>query len=144
MGKPIRRITIVGGGTAGWLAAAFLNRYCTSEDPRKSIEITLVESTDIPIVGVGEASLPGMVALLHQLGISKSEFFKATNATFKVAAHSVNWNHDRRGNSTEFLNILNAPPILDGHHLTDYFISFDPRAPTLPPGCRTSAHSLPL
>ncbi|HML30525.1 MAG TPA: tryptophan 7-halogenase [Hyphomicrobium sp.] len=126
MGKPIKNITIVGGGTAGWLAAAFLNRYCTAEDPRKSINITLVESPDIPIVGVGEASLPGMVVLLHQLGITESEFFESTDATFKVAAHFVNWNHDKNGNAIEYLNILNAPPILEGHALADYFVSFDP------------------
>ncbi|MFA5957807.1 tryptophan halogenase family protein [Hyphomicrobium sp.] len=126
MGKPIRSITIVGGGTAGWLAAAFLNRYCTSDDPGKSIEITLIESPDIPIVGVGEASLPGMVVLLHQLGISEAEFFNAADATFKVAAHFVNWNHDKNGKPIEFLNILNAPPIIEGRALADYFVTFDP------------------
>jgi len=126
MGQPLRSITIVGGGTAGWLAAVFLNRYCKSKDSKHKLEITLIESPSIPIVGVGEASLPGMVVLLNQLGISEAEFFKLTDATFKVAAHFINWNHDDKGKPVEFLNILNAPGAIDGRQLADYFITYDP------------------
>jgi Tryptophan halogenase len=126
MGRPLRSITIVGGGTAGWLAATFLNRFCSSKDPRHQLEITVIESPTVPIVGVGEASLPGMVVLLHHLGISESEFFKRTDATFKVAAHFINWNHDDKGRPTEFLNILNGPGAIDGRLLADYFIAFHP------------------
>jgi len=126
MGRPLRSITIVGGGTAGWLAASFLNRFCQSKDTKRKLEITLIESPTIPIVGVGEASLPGMVVLLNQLGVSESEFFKLTDATFKVAAHFINWNHDDKGQPIEFLNILNAPGAIDGRQLADYFVTFDP------------------
>ena len=126
MGQPLRSITIVGGGTAGWLAASFLNRFCKSKDSKHQLEITLIESPSIPIVGVGEASLPGMVVLLNQLGVSEAEFFKLTDATFKVAAHFINWNHDDKGKPVEFLNILNAPGAIDGRALADYFITFDP------------------
>jgi hypothetical protein len=126
MGRPLRSITIVGGGTAGWLAAAFLNRFCKAKDTKHNLEITLIESPAIPIVGVGEASLPGMVVLLNQLGVSESEFFKLTDATFKVAAHFIDWNRDDKGRPIEFLNILNAPSAIDGRQLADYFITFDP------------------
>jgi len=126
MGRPLRSITIVGGGTAGWLAAVFLNRFCRSKDAKHRLEITLIESPTIPIVGVGEASLPGMVVLLNQLGVSESEFLKATDATFKVAAHFINWNHDDKGKPVEFLNILNAPSAIDGRQLAEYFVTFDP------------------
>lgn len=126
MGRPLRSITIVGGGTAGWLAAAFLNRFCQSKDTKRKLEITLIESPTIPIVGVGEASLPGMVVLLNQLGVSESEFFQITDATFKVAAQFINWNHDDKGQPIEFLNILNAPGAIDGRQLADYFVTFDP------------------
>jgi len=125
MGQPLRGITIVGGGTAGWLAAAFLNRFCKSKDAKRDLEITLIESPAIPIVGVGEASLPGMVVLLNQLGVSESEFFKLTDATFKVAAQFINWDHDHKGRPIEFLNILNAPGAIDGYQLADYFVTFD-------------------
>ncbi len=126
MGRPLRSITIVGGGTAGWLAASFLNRFCKSQDKKHKLEITLIESPTIPIGGVGEASLPGMVVLLNQRGVSESEFFKLTDATFKVAAHFINWNHDNNGKPVEFLNILNAPGAIDGRQLADYFVTFAP------------------
>ncbi|MFD0987946.1 tryptophan halogenase family protein [Methyloligella solikamskensis] len=126
MGEPLRSITIVGGGTAGWLTATFLNRYCTAKEGRRGPKITLIESPNIPIVGVGEASLPGMVVLLNQLGVSESEFLKLTDATFKVAAHFINWNHDDKGRPTEFLNVLNAPGQIDGRKLADYFVTYDP------------------
>ena len=114
MGQPLRSITIVGGGTAGWLAAAFLHRFCTSKGAKHNLEITLIESPSIPIVGVGEASLPGMVFLLNQLGVSEAEFFKQTDATFKVAAHFINWNQDDKGRPIEFLHparsmVANSP-----------------------------------
>ncbi len=125
MGRPLRSITIVGGGTAGWLTAAFLNRYCKPKDGKHQLSITLIESPTIPIVGVGEASLPGMVVLLNQLGVSESEFFKFTDATYKVAAQFINWNHDDKGQPTEFLNVLNGPNAIDGRSLADYFVTFD-------------------
>ena len=126
MGQPLRSITIVGGGTAGWLAAAFLNRFCKSKDAKHDLKITLIELPAIPIVGVGEASLPGMVVLLNQLGVSESEFFKLTDATFKVAAQFINWDHDDKGRPIEFLNVLNAPSAINGRQLADYFVTFDP------------------
>lgn len=125
MGQPLRSITIVGGGTAGWLAALFLNQYCASKDPKHELDITLIESPSIPIVGVGEASLPSMVLMLYQLGLSEAEFFKLTDATYKVAAHFINWNHDDKGRPVDFLNVLNAPGAIDGRHLADYFVTFD-------------------
>jgi len=130
MGQPLRSITIVGGGTAGWLTAAFLNRFCKSRDRKQDLQITLIESPGIPIVGVGEASLPGMVYLLNQLGVSESEFFKLTDATFKVAAHFIDWNRDDGGRPIELLNILNAPGAIDGRQLADYFVTFHPARAT--------------
>lgn len=126
MGEPLRSITIVGGGTTGWLVAALLNRFCKPKSAKRNLEITLIESPTIPIVGVGEASLPGMVLLLHQLGISESEFLESTDATFKVSAQFIDWNRDDKGRPVEFLNVLNAPGAIDGHQLADYFVTFHP------------------
>ncbi len=111
MGQPLRGITIVGGGTAGWLTAAFLNRFCGSKDPKRELKITLIESPTVPIIGVGEASLPGMVVLLHQLGVSESEFFRHTDATFKVAAHFINWNHDDAAQNPNIPGAIRQNPV---------------------------------
>ena len=60
MAEPIRNITIVGGGTAGWLAAVMLRTQFNRRPELTPIRVTLVESPTVPTVGVGEATVPSM------------------------------------------------------------------------------------
>lgn len=90
---PIRKILIVGGGTAGWFSAAFLSRLL--ERPgENACEISLIEASDIPTVGVGEATVPPIVSLFHRLGLPEAEFMRACQATFKLAIKYAGWTHD--------------------------------------------------
>ena len=82
------KIVIVGGGTAGWLTALYLNKIIPNS------EITLIESEEIGILGAGEGSVPILPQFLKSLGISISDFIKNTNATFKVGIHFQNWKND--------------------------------------------------
>jgi tryptophan halogenase len=79
------RIVIVGGGTAGWMTAAALGRFC------EGASITLVESDEIGIVGVGEATIPHIVTFNQALGIDEAEFVAATGATYKLGIAFEGW-----------------------------------------------------
>ena len=89
----IERIVIVGGGTAGWMAAAVLSRIKAGRE----VEITLIESEAIGTVGVGEATIPPFVDFNKLLEIDERELLAATQGTFKIGIQFSNWG--RQGDS---------------------------------------------
>jgi tryptophan 7-halogenase len=84
--QPLQSIVIVGGGTAGWMTATALSTAL-----RGRYKIQLVESDEIGIVGVGEATIPMIQRFNKVAGIDEAEFMKATNGTFKLGVEFVNW-----------------------------------------------------
>ncbi|WP_404336060.1 tryptophan halogenase family protein [Sphingomonas sp. MMS12-HWE2-04] len=103
-----RSILIVGGGTAGWLTAAYLAKYLAVAEPG-DIAITLLELPEIGIIGVGEGAFPTIRTTLAFLGIDESRFIREAGATFKQGIRFVDW----------------AETPVDGRH-SHFFHPFEP------------------
>ncbi|MEM8724595.1 MAG: tryptophan halogenase family protein [Pseudomonadota bacterium] len=89
----VNHVVVVGGGTAGWMTAAGL----ASMLGPTGLQITLIESEAIGVVGVGEATLPHIKLFNDTIGVDEAEFMAATSATFKLGIEFVNWG--RKGDS---------------------------------------------
>ncbi|QFT78715.1 tryptophan halogenase family protein [Erythrobacter sp. THAF29] len=87
-GEPIRKVIIVGGGTAGWMAAAGLSKVLGGFP---GLSFTLVESEAIGTVGVGEATIPQIQAFNAMLELDEAEFVRETRATYKLGIEFVDW-----------------------------------------------------
>lgn len=107
------KIVILGGGTAGWLTALFIQKVW------KNIEVTVIEDPDKPPIIAGESGTTTFVNLLDYIGIDKEDFIKSVNATPKLGGKFTDWN----GIGTEFIHSLQTDhaPWLDGWN--DYIAS---------------------
>src|SRR3546814_18653079 len=85
MNGTIEKVVIVGGGTAGWLAA------CSLAAARPGLDVTLVEAPDIPTIGVGEGTWPTLRATLAAISLDEAGFLTACDASFKKGSRFDGW-----------------------------------------------------
>jgi len=89
MSEPIKRIVIVGGGSAGWMTAAYLVRSL------RNVQVTLVESSTIRTIGVGEATFSTIKLFFDFLGLDERDWMPHCSASYKMAIRFVNWRNDQ-------------------------------------------------
>lgn len=122
---PKRRILIVGGGTAGWLTAAYLARHLRLAE-RSHLEVTVLESPEIGSVGVGEGTFPTIRHTLQFLGIDEARFIRDTAATLKQGIRFVDWAQaPAAGQPREFFHPFEAPFFADDLNLVPYWLLQD-------------------
>ncbi|MFE2514590.1 tryptophan halogenase family protein [Streptomyces mirabilis] len=126
MGEPIRNIVILGGGTAGWMAASYLGKALSGQ-----AAISVVEAPAIPRIGVGEATVPNLQRVFFDyLGLPEEEWMSKCNAGFKMAVKFVNWRTPGPGEpvsrqdatgSDHFYHPFGLLPSPDGVPLSHYW-----------------------
>lgn len=126
MQENLKQLVIVGGGSAGWMTAAALSKLLKPDD----VSLTLVESDEIGIIGVGEATIPDMLQFNLFLGIPEAELMRATQATFKLGIEFVDWS--RKGE--RYFHPFGFHGIdIDGLDFHQYWLH-----------CRANGHPYPL
>ncbi|MFP6747483.1 MAG: tryptophan halogenase family protein [Alphaproteobacteria bacterium] len=91
MTERVRKIVIVGGGTSGWMAACYLTAVLATPKTDEQVSITLIESKDIGIIGVGEATPAHIKHILLAIGVDEGDFMRCCEATFKNAIRFDNF-----------------------------------------------------
>src|ERR1700759_11738 len=91
MMHPVKNVVIVGGGTAGWLTAGVIAARHQGRIKAGSFSVSLVESPNVPIIGVGEGTWPTLRGTLEKMGVSETDLFRHCDAAFKQGARFARW-----------------------------------------------------
>ncbi len=123
MAGRIENFVIVGGGTAGWMTACFLQRVLTHGTGRK-VKITVVESDDVGIIGVGEATIPSIRKMMLILGIPESRLFTEADATYKNALKLYDWiDIPKDGKRSFYYHAFDPPLAADGFDANTHWVA---------------------
>lgn len=116
----IKKVIIIGGGTAGWLTANHLAKKLSVPG---GVTVTLVESPNIPTIGVGEGTVPAMRDTLEYFGIDEGEFITRCDATFKQSIKFVNWVRDPAKYGEHYYHHLFDYPYINDFNSTPYWLA---------------------
>ncbi len=111
------RVVIVGGGTAGWMTAAYLSRAFNQK-----LDIQLVESPDIGAIGVGEATFSTIRLFFEYLGLQEEDWMHECNASYKLAIRFVDWNRERH----HFYHPFQRFDSVEGSSLIEWWLKSKP------------------
>jgi hypothetical protein len=112
----IENVVILGGGTAGWMAASYLKKAFPS------VNFTLIEAPGIPKIGVGEATIPNLQKVFFDfLGLKEEDWMRHCNAAYKCAIRFENWRKPRAEGAEHFYHIFGQIPNCDSVPLAQYW-----------------------
>lgn len=134
MSNRVERVTIVGGGTAGWLTALILNANLNKTIRDRPVKIVLVEPLNIPSIGVGESTIQNLKTTLSSIGIGETEFLLRCNASFKMGVHFIDWSRATGSTASKFFHPLSNPPACGGYSPAYHFRRFGPHVFGMPFG----------
>jgi flavin-dependent dehydrogenase len=127
-----RNVVIVGGGSSGWMTAAYLKKAL------KGVDITLVEAPHIKSIGVGEATFSTIKLFFDYLGLEEHEWMPSCNAAYKLAIKFVNW----RKQGGHFYHPFQRHEMVDGYNTAEWWLklkrgeeAFDYSCFTIPALC---------
>lgn len=139
MDAAVKHIVIIGGGTAGWITAGLL----AARHPDRSdtgIQITLIESPDVPSVGVGEGTWPTIRKTLASIGIKEADFLKHCDASFKQGSRFDGWITGEVDEACH--HPFELPFSQDGHDLVHAWQSYSPDKPFAQAVCTQASQDL--
>ena len=110
----VKTVVIVGGGTAGWMTAGYLNAAFGDR-----VAVTVVESPAVNTIGVGEATFSTVRHFFAFLGLAEAEWMPACNATYKLGIRYRNW----RAEGHDFYHPFERPTVIDGFTVADWWLS---------------------
>jgi tryptophan 7-halogenase len=117
----VRKVLIVGGGTAGWITAGYLARMLGAHSPA-GVRICLVESADIGLIGVGEGTFPTIRRTLHRMGVSEARLVRECGATFKQGIRFVDWRHNPAEQRSHYMHSFQSTQEPSGLDLLPYWL----------------------
>ncbi len=118
MHKATRRIVITGGGTAGWITAGLL--AAGGRTANRELDIVLIESPDIPTIGVGEGTWPSMRMTLQKIGVSEADLVRESEASFKQGTQFAGWSE--QGERHQYYHPFSLPAEYSSLNLAGYWL----------------------
>lgn len=121
----VRRIIVVGGGTAGWITASLI--AAEHREFTQPPEVILVESPDVPIIGVGEGTWPSMRMTLQKIGLPEAELLRQCEASFKQGTRFTAW--ARLGDASRYVHPFSLPAEYATLNLAEHWLATDGTTP---------------
>lgn len=120
MSQSFSKVIVIGGGSAGWISAAML--AASFKRTGRDIQVELIESANIPTIGVGEGTFPTILNTLYEIGLSEKDFLTECEASYKQGALFRNWLYNPDEQEHAYYHPFDPPETPKGIDLTGFWV----------------------